>query len=122
MKSRETAGVALRLSSPALRISVADCETVSFPAWANYFRHKYASPENDDQILVAQSVEGEIVGTVLLDAEIPRLWSVDEDVRVGSINALGVTPKRRQQGIGLALAAKAMEILQERGCAKCYIQ
>ena len=122
VRSLETAGVTLSLSSPKLRTSVATFEAETFPAWASYFGQENSSPGSDDQILVAQNAEGEIVGTLLLDAEIPRRWSMDENLRVGSINALGVVSERRQQGIGLALAAKALELLQERGCAKCYIQ
>ena len=57
-----------------------------------------------------------------MDAKIPQRWSADDDLRVGSINALGVLTSRQRQGIGLALAAKAMEVLRDRGCSKAYIQ
>ena len=86
------------------------------------FQAEQSLAETDDQILVAQDADGEVVGTLLVDVNIPRRWSKDENLCVGSINALGVAPKNRQHGIGLALTARAMELLQERGCAKCYIQ
>ena len=122
VESLESAGVKLRLCSPALRTRVAEFETAVFPVWARYFRQNHPSSESDDRILIAQDAAGELVGTLLLEAEAPCLWNRDEGVRIGSVNALGVAPKSRQQGIGLALAARAMEILQGRGCAKCYIQ
>ena len=116
------AGITLRLSNSELRASVAAFEAEKFPAWSSYFRQDQPAEDEDKRVLVAQDAFGRIVGTLLLDANVPRRWCVDENVQVGSINVLGVAPNKRQLGIGLALAAKAMEVLQERGCIKCYIQ
>ncbi|MGI4758556.1 MAG: GNAT family N-acetyltransferase [Janthinobacterium lividum] len=114
--------VVLQLANPAGRSSVAAFEAANFPAWAEYFNGDERLPDGDGRILVAQSCDGEILGTLLMDAKIPRRWSADDNLRVGSINALGVLPSRQRQGIGLALAAKAMEVLRDRGCSKAYIQ
>ena len=118
----DDAGVTLRLSSSELRATVAAFEAEHFPAWSGYFRQSLLSNDENERVLIAQNVSGEIVGTLLLDAAVPRRWCVDENAQAGSINVLGVARRKRQRGIGLALAAKAMEILQARGCAKCYIQ
>lgn len=121
-ESLKYAGVSLRLSNFELRASVAAFEAEHFPAWFCYFKQSQHAQGVDERVLVAHDAQQKIVGTVLLDANVPCRWSVDEKTQIGSINALGVAPRHRQRGIGLALAARAMEVLQERGCAKCYVQ
>ena len=115
-------GIVLRRSIPALRSEIVAFERLNFPAWSTFFEEKLCRSELDDEVLIAQTVEGRIVGSVLLDTELSPRWSVDEGLHIGSINALGVAPEHQRHGIGLALAARAMELLQERGCAKCYVQ
>ncbi|MGI4756005.1 MAG: GNAT family N-acetyltransferase [Janthinobacterium lividum] len=118
----KAAGIVLQLSTPALRSSIVAFERLNFPAWSTFFEEKLCRSERDQEVLIAQTAEGGIVGSVLLETELSSRWSVDTDLHIGSINALGVASEYQRQGIGLALAAKAMELLQERGCAKCYVQ
>ena len=118
----QNAGIMLQLSTPALRSKIVAFESLNFPAWSTFFEEKLCRSERDQEVLIAQTAEGGIVGSVLLDTELSSRWSVDEELHIGSINALGVASEYQRQGIGLALAAKAMELLQERGCAKCYVQ
>ena len=121
-ESLKEAGVSLRLSNSALRAEVVTYEAEHFPVWLSYFRQSQHPQDQNERVLVAQDTQGKIVGTLLLDANVPRRWCMDENIQVGSVNALGVAPAYRKRGIGLALAAKAMEVLRERGCAKCYVQ
>ncbi len=121
-ESLKYSGVSLRLCNSESRARVAAFEAEHFPVWSSYFRQSQHLQGVDERVLVAQGAHGDIVGTLLMDANVPRRWCTDENIQVGSINALGVALGSRQRGVGLALAAKAMEVLQERGCAKCYVQ
>ena len=115
------AGVILRLSEPRLRSAIVAFERTCFPAWSHYFENELAASQHEN-LLVAQASDGEIVGSLLLKADTETPWQEDAGARVGSLNTLGIAPARERQGIGLALAAQAMEILRDRGCSRCYIQ
>lgn len=76
----------------------------------------------ENNIVVAQAVVGAIIGTLLMKAAVPVLWRNEAGLTAGSLNLVGVSRHRQRQGIGLALTAGAMEVLRQRGCARCYIQ
>ncbi len=115
------ANIVFRLADPDLRSNVAAFERTYFPAWAAFIENEFADA-GDRNILVAQTRDGAIVGTILMQAGISNRWSPDGGIRIGSLNILGIAPGNQRQGIGLALTARAMEILRDRGCSKCYIQ
>lgn len=115
------AGVVFRLADLGRLDETISFERLNFPAWAPFVENDFADSDGQN-ILLAQDKDGTILGTVLMSAGVSSLWAADSGVCVGSLNILGVSPDHERQGIGLALAARAMEILQERGCSRCYIQ
>lgn len=115
------ADVTLDLAEPHLRDPMVAFEQQWFPLWADFYVNATVDSEARD-VIVAQDVDGAIVGSVLLRVAGSARWSVDSGVRHGTINVLGVAEDQRGKGVGLALAGRAMEILKERGCVKCYVQ
>lgn len=115
------AGIVLRLADTGLHDKVAAFERAHFPAWASFVDNEFADMRSQN-VLVAQTIDGTVLGTILLKAGIRTLWTADTAVQIGSLNILGVAPGSQHQGIGLALTARAMEILRDRGCSRCYIQ
>jgi GNAT superfamily N-acetyltransferase len=115
------ARIVLRLASPQLRNKIVCFEQRWFPAWTEFYRNALAASEYEN-ILLALDGEGSIVGAVLLRSEDPARWEADRGVGYGTINVLGVADDYQGRGIGIALAARAMEILRDRQCDKCYIQ
>lgn len=115
------ADIALRLCNTAIRKEVAAFERVNFPAWAPFVDNELAD-SGDKNILVAQTRNGAVVGTVLLKVDFLDRWALASGFQIGSLNILGIAPGSQKQGIGLALTSRAMEILRDRGCSACYIQ
>ena len=94
-----------------------------FPAWADSYA---ALIEEDDlaSILVAVSETGEVVGFSSAEppSEIrPSCHWASLKRTTGVIGALGVHPEWRERGIGLAIAARVMEVLRDQGAENCFI-
>ena len=100
---------------------IAAFEQLHFPAWATYFQNEMEQDRHSN-ILLAQGLDGAILGTLLMKHDNSVPWTVMLEKRVGTLNTLGVAPEFQGRGIGLALAARAMEILRQRGCSHCFIQ
>ena len=115
------ANTVFRLAHIELRPKVAAFEWANFPAWASFVDNEFAE-SGDRNILVAQARNGAVVGTILMKAGIANHWAEEVGTLVGSLNILGIAPSSQRQGIGLALTARAMELLRDRGCSRCYIQ
>ena len=109
------------LAHTELRPKVAAFEQTNFPAWASFVDNEFAE-SGDQNILVAQATNGAVVGTILMRVGATNHWAGEAGTQVGSLNILGIAPGCQRQGIGLALTARAMEILRDRGCSRCYIQ
>ena len=116
-----TAGVHLRLAEPTYREKIMAFERYWFPHWAKFFQNAMANSEHHN-VLFALDSENSVAGAVILKANVPALWNSDFGTAFGTLNVLGVNPNQQGKGIGIALAAKAMEILKERQCRACYIQ
>jgi len=115
------AEVTLQLATPELHDQIMAFEQQWFPRWTDFYANAITDPETRD-VIAALDAKGAVVGSVLIRVAGPARWQADSGVRHGTINVLGVAEDQQGQGIGLALAARAMEILKERGCVKCYIQ
>lgn len=115
------AGVLLRMAEPAFCEKIMAFEHLWFPAWAEFFSRAMAESEYGN-ILLALNTEENVVGAVLLRAQVQAVWNADLRSPFGTINVLGVAEDQQGKGVGIALAAMAMEILKERRCSKCYIQ
>ncbi|MCC6972937.1 MAG: GNAT family N-acetyltransferase [Anaerolineae bacterium] len=101
-------------------------EAREFPAWLA--EHSYPVEVGDyHDLLIARDSDGRIVGTLLMyspDAHPKRgdtLWRTLLGEDAGGINAVGVAKSERGRGIGVALVARASEILRERGAGNVLI-
>ena len=115
------AEITLRISRPADAEGLVRFEKAHFPVWTPFFEAtvKEGGYQN---ILMAETKTGNIVGSLLLQAEEPMLWSNALGWRSGSLSVLGVDPEQQGKGIGIALAAQAMDIIRKRGGTGCYVQ
>ncbi len=104
-----------------LHTEITDFERANFPAWAPFVENELAT-SGGENLLVAQSADGVVVGTVLIRTGVPSPWLSDSGLKIGTLNLLGIAPASQRQGVGLALVARALETLRERGCSRCYIQ
>ena len=97
-----------------------------FPEWLLYYQ-QVVQHQGYADVVVAKEAHQRIVGTALVvDPHAPG-WN--NDIRwlsllgtnTGGIGTLGVAESLREQGIGLALAARVTEIVRERGLERSYI-
>lgn len=101
-------------------------EEQHFPQWLRHYQrvlqhHGYAD------VVVAKEEHQKIVGTSFVKDPHAAWW--DYELRwmsllgqeTGGVGPLGVAESYRQQGIGLALAARVTELVHERGLKKSYI-
>lgn len=94
-------------------------EQQHFPRWERYFSEA-VNKKKFNEILIAKTSEGEIAGTALVGKQ-EVIWIKLLGNNVGTIGALGVAENMRGKGIGLALAARATEILKEQHIGICYL-
>jgi GNAT superfamily N-acetyltransferase len=97
-----------------------------FPRWADDYRRAAEAGDLDD-IVLARDASGEVLGAVLVHGpgssrwENKRVWRkiLGEDMCV--IGEVGVSPRSRRRGVGLALVAHASRWLRRRGGDSCLI-
>jgi ribosomal protein S18 acetylase RimI-like enzyme len=89
-----------------------------FADWTAFYEHQLTLPGT---VLVARA-DGQIVGTCTVEgpAEYDFLWRALVRGAVGAFGCVGVDPAARQHGIGLAMVARACELLSARGAEVCY--
>jgi ribosomal protein S18 acetylase RimI-like enzyme len=114
---------------PARREEVPDVlrfEQVHFPFWLDNFR-TILGLGGEEEIVVAREKGGEIVGTLCSYSPASRfrsanlVWETLLGGAVGGLGSVGVAESRRGRGIGLALCAEAMRLLEERGAGQCHV-
>jgi len=93
-------------------------EKENFPNWFCYFDEKTKLKEFDDILLAKEN--DEIVGSLTLFTG-NYLWEQILGGGIGGFGALGVVTEKREKGIGLALAAKATQILKNREVRISYL-
>lgn len=101
-------------------------ENQHFPNWLLHFE-KFADLGDFQDLLVARDDLGRIVGSLVMSSPQSHpqrpdvIWQglLGEDA--GSLGAVGVAESERGRGIGIALVARASEILRSRGVGNCYI-
>jgi predicted N-acetyltransferase YhbS len=104
---------------------VLDFEQREFPNWMREFQPKALAGDYAD-FLIARDRRG-IVGTLLLfTPQSHRLsanliWKALLGDDLGGLGAVGVAASERGRGIGLALVARASELLQARGVGHSHI-
>ena len=101
-------------------------EDREFPHWGRGVREILALGDIND-VLVARARTGEIVGTLSLYSAHSHpdrtdvLWKQQLGVDVGALGGVGVAQSVRGRGIGLAMVARGVEVLRERGTRMCFL-
>lgn len=80
--------------------------------WVQYFTF-------DSPIFVAEA-DGKIAGFCIVDTDADTIISTDKN-RVGVVGCVGTVPEHRRKGIGLAMAANAVQDAKEKGCDEIFI-
>jgi beta-N-acetylhexosaminidase len=97
-----------------------------FPEWHGFFAGPFDLGEAAN-VVVARDGQGSIIGSALVLDPRSRWWRGGFPwerllgARTGGVGTLGVMEAARGHGIGLALAARATEIVQARGLLTSYI-
>lgn len=102
-------------------------ETREFPNWLPHYERLAGLGDYQDILLARDQRTGQGVGTLLMST--PRshvsrtdvVWRVLLGNDAGSMGAVGVAGAEQGRGIGIALVARASDILRERGIRNCYI-
>lgn len=120
MERAREAGSVMGVAKPSDGPAIVAFEKRNFPEWYRGFRNMVRAGRYDD-ILMARDAAGRIQGTLMFsrrDRYIP--W---ESVlgRVGGFGCVGVAPRARGRGIGLAMCARAMELLREMGGRRIFV-
>jgi GNAT superfamily N-acetyltransferase len=102
-------------------------ETREFPNWLMHYQ-RYADIGDYQDLLVARdNNSGHIVGTLVMyssqshPSRTDIIWQTTPAATNGAIGAVGVAASERGRGIGIALVARASDLLKERGVHNCYI-
>ena len=82
------------------------------PDWVEYFRYA--------EDVFAAYYKGRLAGMCILGFDDLCLVSGD-GFKTGNIGCVGVVPEFRRKGIGLAMVARAAELLKSRNCANAFI-
>jgi beta-N-acetylhexosaminidase len=118
--------ITLETAKPVDIPEVLAFEAQHFPRWLHAFERVVAHDEAGDVVL-ARDAQRNIAGTTLVMAARSRswrdrfVWSELLGPNLGGVGPLGVMETMRGRGIGLALAARVTELLQERGVETSYI-
>jgi ribosomal protein S18 acetylase RimI-like enzyme len=115
---RAGGGVRFELAAEGDAAEVIALQERHFPNWTAFFEHQLALPGT---VLVARA-GGRVVGTCTVEgpAEYDFLWRALVRGAVGAFGCVGVDPAARRHGIGLAMVARACELLSARGAEVCY--
>lgn len=117
-------GIVMRRAAPNEIAAILEFEQRNFPFWMEPFQ--ITANTHPANILAAWDGTA-VVGTLLLEAGNVKtlnwsaLWHKLLGENMGTIGAVGVEEPRQGQGIGLALVAKASEILRDQGVGNCHI-
>jgi len=102
-------------------------EDREFPGWAPGFRYMTELEEFANLLVARDLGTGGVVGTLLLFPPACRwlganiVWKELLGADLGGLGAVGVAASERGRGIGIALVARASEVLRERGTGNCHI-
>jgi ribosomal protein S18 acetylase RimI-like enzyme len=116
--SRAGDAVRFELAAEGDASDVVALQARHFPDWKTAYEHQLTLPGT---VLVARA-GGQIVATCTVEgpAEHDFLWRALVPGAVGAFGCVGVDPAARRRGIGLAMVARACEILSARGAEVCY--
>lgn len=101
-------------------------EAREFPNWLEAFQRVLSLGDYDD-LLVGRDERSHIVASLIMytpqsnQERFDVLWQAIFGERVGAIGCVGVAEQEQGRGIGIALVARATELLTERGVEHCSI-
>jgi len=101
-------------------------EAREFSGWLEAFQRVIALGDYDD-LLVGRDATGQIVASLIMytpqsnKERLDVLWPAIFGKSLGAIGCVGVAEQEQGKGIGLALVARATELLIERGVEYCSI-
>lgn len=101
-------------------------ERRTFPDWLHHYERCARLGDTRD-MLAARQRDGRIVGTLLMyspqshESRTDLVWRVLLGSDAGALGAVGVAPDVQRRGIGLALVARASDLLKARGVRNCLI-
>src|SRR5260370_26802221 len=109
-------------------VEVLAFEEREFPNWLTLYECNDRLGDYQD-VLVARDLSqgGQVVGTLRMNTarshpQRPELlWPGLLGDDVGAMGAVGVAASKQGRGIGIAMCAKASDLLKERGVGTCYI-
>jgi len=121
-----TEGIRFELATPEQADEVCAFEQREFPQWLDAFQGIIELGDYHD-LLLARDHTGKIIGSLILytsqshPAREDVLWSALLGSNAGALGCVGIAEAERGRGVGLALVARASEILKERGVEICYV-
>lgn len=80
--------------------------------WVQYFTF--------DSPVFAAEIDGKIASFCIVDVNADTIISTDKN-SVGMIGCVGTVPEHRRKGIGLAMAANAVQDVKQKGCSDVFI-
>ena len=103
-----------------LERAVVDFVAVEEPEWKAYFAQAALEERGQDILLACRTGGGEILGACLLESPSQR-WALRLRQPVRAPGCILTAQAAQGQGIGMALTARATEILQARGCRTSFL-
>lgn len=80
--------------------------------WVQYFTF--------DSPIFAAEADGKIASFCIVDIDVDTIISTDKN-SVGMVGCVGTVPEQRRKGIGLAMAANAVQDAKQKGCDEIFI-
>jgi beta-N-acetylhexosaminidase len=122
----EQEGVLFETATPESIAEVLAFEQREFPNWVMHFE-RGARLDDYSDILIARDPHKGIVGALFMYSQRSNptrtdlVWQSLLGEDAGAFGAVGVAASERGRGIGIAICARASELLKERGVGRGYI-
>jgi len=119
--------ISFELASSQNIADVLAFEAREFPNWLMYYERNARIGDYQDLLVARDNASGQVVGTLVMysaqshPSRPDLIWQTLLGDDAGAMGAVGVAASERGRGIGIALVARASELLKERGVRNCYI-
>ncbi|QBD79323.1 GNAT family N-acetyltransferase [Ktedonosporobacter rubrisoli] len=121
-------GISFGFASKENLAAVLEFERREFMNWFPHFQYVAEFGDYQDLLVAHDKANGKVVGTLSMYStqhshpdriDIP--WQAMLGEKMGALGCVGVGADERGRGIGIALVARASELLKERDATPCYI-